>query len=137
MVTSRKSNYRLGGDKLMKKLALIVAIMMVLLFTVNELEVHGEAQVNDEIKVTINGFLVEFSDVKPIIINGRTLVPVRGVFENLNAHVRWFEDKKSVLIMKEALQIYFFINDTEVSVNQKRFTLDVPATIINGRTMVP
>ena len=70
---------------------------------------------NDDIKVTINGFLIKFEDVKPIIIDGRTMVPVRGVFENLNARVRWFPEEKAVLIMKETLQIYFRINDKRLA----------------------
>ncbi|PQQ67527.1 stalk domain-containing protein [Acetivibrio saccincola] len=117
----------------MKKFA-TVAVIVVFLFTFSAVNVHG----NDDIKVTINGFLIKFEDVKPIIIDGRTMVPVRGVFENLNARVRWFPEEKAVLIMKETLQIYFRINDKKVSVSQEGdFLLDVPATIVNGRTMVP
>lgn len=122
----------------MKRFTLVVVTAVIFLFgfgfTFNTAKVHG----NDEIKVAINGFLVKFDDVKPIIINGRTMVPVRGIFENLNARVRWFPEEKAVLIIKETLQIYLRINDVHVSANQDRdFILDVPATIVNGRTMVP
>ena len=43
----------------------------------------------DNIRVTINGQQVTFDGQSPVIVNGRTLVPVRGVFEQLGFVVGW------------------------------------------------
>jgi hypothetical protein len=37
----------------------------------------------DEIRVTIDGREVNFEGQNPVIVDGRTLIPVRGVFEEL------------------------------------------------------
>jgi len=37
--------------------------------------------------------------VKPIIVNGRTMLPIRFVSESLGAYVEWFGDTKEVLIV--------------------------------------
>ena len=44
---------------------------------------------NDYIRVTIDDKEVVFSDKRPVIIDGRTLVPVRGVFDGLGFEVEW------------------------------------------------
>ena len=43
----------------------------------------------DGISVTINGEQVVFENQQPVIVDGRTLVPVRGVFEALGFEVDW------------------------------------------------
>ena len=45
--------------------------------------------VSDEIKVSVNGQIIVFDDVKPQILDGRTLVPFRKVGEAMNAAVAW------------------------------------------------
>ena len=42
---------------------------------------------NDDINVTIGGIAVEFPNARPALIDGRTLVPVRAVFEHLGFEV--------------------------------------------------
>ena len=42
----------------------------------------------DEINVTINGQVVVFPDQRPAIVDGRTLVPVAGVFQALGFDVQ-------------------------------------------------
>ena len=44
------------------------------------------------------GFLKEIEDVVPMIINGRTLVPVRLISEALQANVDWNGDTQTVII---------------------------------------
>ncbi|MCL2577846.1 MAG: copper amine oxidase N-terminal domain-containing protein [Defluviitaleaceae bacterium] len=92
----------------------------------------------NQIRVTLNGTLLEF-DVAPIIINGRTLVPVRTIFEALGMEVEWRDDwilseggEKSVVFHIGRNIMYIYVGDDERTIE-----LDVPPQIINGRTLVP
>lgn len=81
-------------------------------------------------------------DVPPLIIDGRTLVPVRAVFETLGADVKWDERKSEVKIEKNNLQVKLTIDSITAYVNGSPKTLDVPAKIVEdsskrGRTLVP
>ena len=77
------------------------------------------------------------TDVAPVLINGRTLVPVREIFESLDANVIWDESSQTVTAKKEDTEISLKINSNEMTVNGKIKTLEVPAQLISGRTMVP
>ena len=54
---------------------------------------------NQDIKVFVNGKKVLF-DQEPIIKDGRTLVPLRKIFEALNATVEWDSTNDSVKVTK-------------------------------------
>ncbi|MBQ2678709.1 MAG: copper amine oxidase N-terminal domain-containing protein [Firmicutes bacterium] len=88
------------------------------------------------VSLTIDGRPINL-DVPPAIIEGRTLVPVRAIFEDLGAKVNWDSDTKIVSAYSGYTTIKLKINDTDAFVNGKPVTLDVPAQIIDGRTLVP
>lgn len=50
------------------------------------------------IQVYLNNNLIEFPDQKPVIVNSRTLIPLRSVAENMNVSVSWDGTKKLVKI---------------------------------------
>lgn len=87
-------------------------------------------------KLQVNGETVS-TDIPPIIINNRSLVPARAVFEKLGASVQWESSSQKVLVSLGGTAIELKINSTTAMVNNKAVTLDVPAKIINDRTMVP
>ena len=76
-------------------------------------------------------------DVPPQIDNGRTLVPVRFVAEALGAEVNWDGKVRMVTINKEQTNIKLFIGNKVAVKDGLEVQLDVPAGIIEGRTMVP
>ena len=88
------------------------------------------------VSLTIDGRPINL-DVPPAIIEGRTLVPVRAIFEDLGANVNWDDATKTVSSYSTDTSIKLKINDTTAYVNGKPVTLDVPAQIIDGRTLVP
>jgi len=114
----------------MKKfLSIILAVVMVL----SSLTFVMAA---DDIKITINGEAKKF-DVMPQIIEGRTLVPMRGIFEALGAEVGWDDATKTASGKTASTTVSLTIDNKEAKVNGKAVTLDVPAMIIDSRTMVP
>mgnify|MGYP004702305913 CR=1 FL=1 len=78
-------------------------------------------------------------DVPPIILNGRTMVPIRFISEAFGAEVQWDSETRTVRIYfeKTFTRVTLQINNTIARINDKIVTLDAPPTIINGRTMVP
>ncbi|MGM0395985.1 MAG: copper amine oxidase N-terminal domain-containing protein [Bacillota bacterium] len=91
---------------------------------------------SEEIRVIIDGKQVEF-DVAPRISGGRTLVPMRAIFEEFGLEVSWNEAERTVTGEGEGLNVQFVIDSNLATVNGLVHTLDVPAMIIEGRTMVP
>lgn len=78
-----------------------------------------------------------YFDVPPLVEKGRTLVPLRTIFEELGANVKWDEVTRTVIASKGNTVIKITINSTKVLKNGAVFKIDVPAKVINGRTLVP
>ena len=84
----------------------------------------------------VNGKNVYF-DQLPILDNGRTLVPLRAIFEALGANVNWDGTTQTVTASKGGTNISLQIGSNQLYVNGSAKTLDVPAKLINSRTLVP
>lgn len=93
--------------------------------------------VESTIRVFVHGQPVFFPDQQPVIVNDRTLVPIRGVFEALGATVKWDADAFSVTVQWRGNQAAVFIGSTTAWVNGYQKVLDVAPRIIGDRTMVP
>ena len=90
----------------------------------------------DDIIVELDGTAITF-DVPPQIINDRTMVPMRAIFEMLGADVDWNGDERKITGSKDNIEIVMYVDNTQMSVNGSIVTLDSPPTIIDGRTLVP
>ena len=77
------------------------------------------------------------TDVEPILVSGRTLVPLRAIFEALDAAVAWDGASRTATAQKGSTTVRVAIDDTTAYVNGQAYTLDVPAQLIDNRTMVP
>ena len=91
----------------------------------------------DGISVVINDKPVEFGDVAPQIIESRTMVPLRAIFEALNATVEWDDTTKTVKSTKGDTTISLTIGENKLIKNGEAKELDVPAQIVDSRTLVP
>lgn len=116
----------------------VAAASAILLFsTLFPAEIFAE---NPEINVSLNGNLVSFSQT-PILVNDRTLVPVRSIFEDLGAEVLWEEGSNSVTITKNNQTISLSINCPEMQITNdgetQTITLDTPPQLIADCTMLP
>lgn len=77
------------------------------------------------------------TDVAPVNINGRIMLPVRDISEALGAEIQWDSITRTVTAVKQGSHIKLQIDSTTAFVNGETKILDVPATIINGKTLVP
>lgn len=94
----------------------------------------------DDITVKLDGNVIKF-DVAPIIENDRTLVPLRAIFEALGAQVEWDGANETVISAKGNRSCVLQIGNENMFVttdgNTEIKTLDVPAKIVEDRTLIP
>ena len=77
-----------------------------------------------------HGNTIATMDVQPVVQDGRALIPVRFVAQALGATVSWNDSTREVTLTQDGQRLTFAISETAPS-------MDVPAQIINDRTMVP
>lgn len=94
---------------------------------------------NDDIKVIVDGSELKIAegDTKPFVEDGRTLVPMRAIFEALGATVEWDDATKTVTSKSDNGNIEMTVGSDTVKVNGNDISVDVPAKIVEGRTVVP
>ncbi len=80
---------------------------------------------------------VKTIDVEPFIVNGTTMIPLRGLFEEMGATVTWHPENKKITVEAEGTKIEFQIENNRVWVNGIRYTTTVAPRIENGRTFIP
>lgn len=89
-----------------------------------------------EAQIFYNGEKIEF-DVLPIVENDRTLIPLRGLFEKMGAEVNWDGSTCTASVLKNNANHSFKINFYNADVNGDIKYMDVPARLVNDRTMIP
>ena len=110
---------------------IMTAITAAMMLTVPAIAAEG-----DSVTVYSNGNLV--AD-KGIIVEGRTLVPVRGVFEYMGYEVEWDNDTKTATLTSSDNETVITLTngETTFNVNDTAITPDVPQQIIDSRFMLP
>ncbi|MFC4600915.1 stalk domain-containing protein [Cohnella hongkongensis] len=117
----------------MRKLfSLLVAFALVLSF----FHQPQGAKAATPIRIFIDGQILK-TDQPPLLIGGYTMVPLRGIFEALNAQVYWNQKAKTVTAKKRDTTIVLTIGARTATINNQTVTLDSPARVLGGRTMVP
>lgn len=94
------------------------------------------ASAAEPIKVILDGETLDF-DVPPAIINDRTMVPMRAIFEALGAEVGWEPSSKTISAVKDNTLVVAIVGDENINVNGEWKTMDVAPVIIDSRTLVP
>lgn len=90
----------------------------------------------EPVRVMVNNMFCDFSQ-PPVVENGRTLVPMRSIFEALGAEVSWEEDTQTVTAEGSGHKVELQIDQTTARRDGQEISLEVPAKIINGSTVVP
>ncbi len=131
----------------MKKSTKIISLLLSVALSVGIFTSALSANAVDKISVTLDGVEIDF-DVEPQIIDGRTLVPLRKIFEEIGALVKWDGETRTVSARKNSKTITLTIGSADMLLDKGKtddagnpiietVTLDVPAQIFNGRTLVP
>lgn len=100
------------------------------------LVIPAAAEAAEPIQLMVEGEGIE-PDVPPMIAEGRTLVPLRVISENLGAKVTWLSETKKIEITKNGTMIELTPGSKRVTVNGRQGKMDVAPMVKNGRTLVP
>ncbi len=90
----------------------------------------------ENVTVVLDGKKVE-SDVAARIENGRTLVPMRAIFEAFGMNVEWNGEEKSVTASNDEDTVVLSVGKNEITVNGKTKEIDAAPIIEDGTTLVP
>lgn len=98
------------------------------------------------VEVQLNGEIIDFTDaegnkVEAQILNSRTMVPLRKIFEVLGCEMEWHPDTRTVIAKKGENEIQLQI-DNPIAIQkkngvEKEIKLDAAPVIVNNRTLVP
>ncbi|XID95439.1 copper amine oxidase N-terminal domain-containing protein [Paenibacillaceae bacterium WGS1546] len=88
------------------------------------------------VQVIIDGNPQSFSQ-PAVVIDGSTLVPMRGVFEALGASIKWDQATQTITATKDSTTIILTIGNTFAHVKGQKVALAKEALILNGSTLVP
>lgn len=89
-----------------------------------------------EVKVIVDGNEI-VSDQSALLMNSRTMVPLRAIFEKLGAEVFWNDETKTVKAVKDGKEIELTIEMNHMRVGTEIVYLDVAPLLFNSRTLVP
>ncbi|MFZ5815750.1 MAG: stalk domain-containing protein [Bacillota bacterium] len=87
-------------------------------------------------RVVVDGIPLK-SDVPPMLINGRTLVPFRAIAEALGVRVQWVPESRTILAGGQGRSLELVVGDRRAVVNGVAVELDVEPQLVENRTLVP
>lgn len=95
-----------------------------------------EGRPADEIAVKFNGEWMQF-DVPPMLMNDRTMVPLRAIFEALGAKVTWDDPTQTATGRRNGKEVSVTIGSNVAMVGGNMVSIDQSAALVNDRTLVP
>lgn len=98
------------------------------------------AYADSGITVELNSHPVEFTAVQPQIIDGRTLVPLRGLFDAMGYSISWDNNTKTAILVDDDEKIELTTEKmvvTEDDGEKREIISDVKPQLINGYFMLP
>jgi len=87
-------------------------------------------------QMQVNGQTQEL-DSEPVIVNDRTLVPIRAIIEAMGGTVLWEQDTQTATLNYGDDEIKLIIDNETAYLNDAPNVLDTAPIVINDRTMLP
>ncbi len=119
---------------LKKSLGLLVSFILLLSLAIPTQSSAAPAPA--PVKIFIDGKEIS-ADQPPIIKDGRTLVPLRAIFEGLQATVDFNAKTKVITAKRGSTTVVLTLGSKKATINGKAVQLDVPAQTLKNRTLVP
>jgi len=125
----------------MKKILLLVLSIILASGFVSITFAAETVKERPDIRVTINGITGSYTDT-PVIVNGRTLLPLRELLSNLgvpndDSHIIWNGLEQTVTAVKGNTSIYLKVGDKSAKINNNTIMLDAFPVNYKGRVYIP
>jgi len=125
------------NSKAKKIISSLVVTATIAMSTQSFVLAKQESMQNKEIKVYFNNEQIEF-DQQPVIVNGRTKVPFRAIFETMGTIVYYRQSDKKILgLSRDGDVIEHTIGTNKATINGVEKTYDSVSEVINDRTLIP
>lgn len=124
----------------MRRLRVLLALLttLIMLVSLAPAASAGEFDLNpndlQKASVTIDGLKL---DAEAYIVNDRTVVPLRAIFERLGATIEWDGTTQTVTATKGTKVIILTVGNSQAYIGGTPTTLALPPVLINSRTFVP
>lgn len=119
-----------------KSISLVLAAILAIFSTVSASAASKDISVYLDGYTGADGQKINF-DVPPQTINGRTMVPIRAIFEAMGANVAWDEATHTAISTKDSTTVKMTLNSTTEYINGVAAEMDVTPVVIDGRTLAP
>lgn len=120
----------------MKKKLFLTALLAGLLMATPAMAEDNVYESGTPITIHIDGEYLP-CDVDPVMVNNRTLMPMRAAGEALGATVSWDGANQAATLTKDDKTVVFYVGSFTYYVNGAAKTVDVPPQIVQGRTVIP
>lgn len=118
-------------------------ILSFILMAIMCISITPVASADSNIRIVINNQEL-YTEVPPLIVDGRTLVPLRAIGEAMGCEVTWVNATQTANLMNDAVIVSMQIGSKWIGKKKRVGTgepsyseLDVPAQLINGSTYIP
>ncbi|WP_408893967.1 stalk domain-containing protein [Paenibacillus taichungensis] len=123
---------RKAGGRQVKKVMSALAVSAMLMSALPTSVMDAAARIS----IYIND--AELSSAQaPVMKGGRVLVPLRSIFEGLDATVKYTNKTKTITANRGDQEVSLTLGSKTAYINGEAVALDVPANTIKGNTMVP
>jgi len=90
-----------------------------------------------KLTVLVDGKPVEFKDAAPQVLMGRTMVPMRGIFEAIGAYVEYDDANHTIKAQKNNESVDLRLGSRIAKKNGAEILMEVKPQLLGGTTMVP
>lgn len=125
-----------GILKMKKSISLVLAATLAIFSAISASAASKDISVYLDGYNGADGQKINF-DIPPQTINGRTMVPIRAIFEAMGANVAWDEATNTSTSTKDSTTVKMTLNSTTEYINGVAAEMDVTPVVIDGRTLAP
>lgn len=76
-------------------------------------------------------------ETAPIVITGRTMVPIRAVVEAMGGALEWDDSTQKITLTARGNKVEMWLGQKDIKVNGVGKEMDIAPVARNGRTFVP
>jgi len=107
------------------------------IFVAGLLPLSGAVRGDHSPAVIVDGKTIVFKNAPAQVVQGRTMVPLRGVFEAIGAYVEYDEENRVITAKRDNEVLELRMGDKVAKKNGAEILMDTTPTVIDGTTMVP